>query len=497
MLENIISFSSQQKKLDENENREIQLSVALSSIVYTKDISCRELSNGYKYKGKTVSEILEAEKARLENLKSGIEEQNSELDERINKRKSDFEYLPKEIAHGEFIVDELNLGNLILMDASFMHKNDEEFKNLEMNDGIRVYIFCDKENESLCVLSKGTAPGEFSILPDMIFPSEKKSVIINQEEKKDDLIGINGNDKDEKSTIKNKNEDELREFAIAKQNIIFNNIASELLEPYMDENGDFKNEWKNIYFFGHSSGGNKVMNLFANKILNSQDPNKELERCKCICINSIGWAQETKNYFEEQFKEKEIDFKEFCNRVTDVKGSTDPISVINENPIGKTVFMESKGHYTEDIDINQFLDSPDRKYYMYAQFFAYIKDYLSGIKNSMERDEKIRTTLKVVDYWGCGKLMNVLGECITTYRTKVFIIVLLVLLKNYVKALFVVYVFRIEPIINNNQNEFMTNFPNQEQESFIDNIINETVKTEDQKQPSSDLDESQPNLNFT
>ena len=152
MLENIISFSSQQKKLDENEKREIQLSVALSSIVHTKDISCRELSNGYKYKGKTVSKILEAEKARLENLKSGIEEQNSELDERINKRKSDFEYLPKEIAHGEFIVDELKLGNLILMDASFMHENDEEFKNLEMNDGIRVYVFCDKENKSLYVL---------------------------------------------------------------------------------------------------------------------------------------------------------------------------------------------------------------------------------------------------------------------------------------------------------------------------------------------------------
>ena len=470
MLENIISFSSQQKKLDENEKREIQLSVALSSIVYTKDISCRELSNGYKYKGKTVSEILGAEKARLENLKSGIEEQNSELDERINKRRSDFEYLPKEIAHGEFIVDELKLGNLILMDASFMHENDKEFKNLEMNDGIRVYVFCDKENKSLYVLSKGTAPGEFSILSDMIFPSEKKSVIINQEGKKDDSIGINGNDKDEKSTIKNKNEDELREFAIAKQNIIFNNIASKLLEPYMEGNGNFKNEWENIYFFGHSSGGNKVMNLFANKILNSQDPNKELERCKCICINSIGWAQETKSYFEKKFQGKNIDFREFCNRVTDVKGSTDPISVINENPIGKTVFMESKGHYTEDIDINQFLDSPDRKYYMYAQFVAYIKDYLSGIKNSMERDEKIRTTLKAADYWGCKEQINVFGENITTYRTKVFIIVLWILFKCYVKAWIVFYVFRRElPIeMNSNGKNKITTAPIKSENDFID-----------------------------
>ena len=448
ILENIIS--SQQEKLNENEKSDIQLSVALCSLVHVSDISCKKSNNEYKYKENNIRQILEAEKSRLNDLKLGAKKQNIELDEPINNRKVDLEYLPKEIAHGKFIVDKLKLGDLILMDASFMHKNDPEFKKLGMNDGIRIYIFCDKENKSLYVLSKGTAPGEFSVLSDMIFASEKESVITNQEGKKDDLININVNSQDGKMTIENKNEDELRKFAIGKQNIIFNNVASKLLEPYMDENGNFKNEWDNIYFFGHSSGGNKIMNLFANQILKSQNPNKELERCKCICINSIGWAKETKNYFEEQFKDKEIDFKRFCNRVIDVKGSTDPISVINEKPIGKTVFMKSKGHYTEDIKIDQFVDSPDRKYFMYAKFFVYIKNYLSGIRNPMQRDEKITTTLKVVDYWGCGKRINILSEDITTYRTKVFIIVLWVVFKSYIEAWFVVYVFRIEPPIEIN-----------------------------------------------
>ena len=264
----------------------------------------------------------------------------------------------------------------------------------------------------------------------------------------------------------------------------------------MDEDGNFNNEWQNIYFIGHSSGGNKVMNLFASKILNSQDPNKELERCKCICINSIGWAEETKSYFKEKFKEKNIDFKTFANKVADVKGCKDAISVMNNNPIGKTVFMKSEGHHTRDFNLNQFINSPDKKYYMYAQFFAYIENYLSAIENPSERNENIKTILEAFDYHKNKKERNVYDEDITTYRTKVFIIVLWVLLKSYVKAWFVVYVFRMNSVINNNQNEFITSTPNEEQRSFIDNI-NEKVKTEDQKRPLSDFDESQPNLNFT
>lgn len=479
MLENVVS--SQQKILDEKEKCEIQLSVALCSLVYASDISCKnsDSNDNYKYKGKNINQILESEEVHLDNLKSGVKKQNSELDEPINKHKVDLEYLPKEIAHAGFIVKNLNLGNLILTDASFMHKNDAEFKNLKINDGIRVYIFCNEANKSLYVLSKGTAPGEFSVLSDMIFASEKESVIINQEEKeekKDDLIDINGNGQNEKITIENKNEGELRKFAIGKQNIIFNNIASQLLKPYMDESGSFKNEWGNIYFIGHSSGGNKIMNLFANQILNSQDPNKELGRCKCICINSIGWAQETKNYFEEQFKDKEIDFQKFCDRVIDLKGSTDPISVINEKPIGKTVFMKSKGHYTEDIKIDQFVDSPVTKYYLWVQFFVYIKNYLSGIRNPMERDEKIRTTLKVVDYWGCGEQKNVLGENIKTYRKRTLIIVLLVLGGYFLRAWFVVYVFKIKLPIEINS-EITTGYVEEHDNSIGNKTINQNQET--------------------
>ena len=478
--------TSQKEILEEKEKHDIQLSVALSSFVNFSDINCTNDNGEYQYKRKTVGEILEAEKNRLENLKSATKTQKNDLDEPIDISKDDLEYLPKEIAHTEFIVNQLNLGNLILMDSSLMYKNDEEFKKLGMNNGIRVYILSNPNDNSLYVVSKGTAPGEFSVLSDMIFASEKEPVTTNQE-KKDDLIDINDNDQDGEMTIENKNEDELRKYAIGKQNIIFNNAVSKLLEPYMGENGDFTNEWKNIYFIGHSSGGNKVINLFANHILKSNTSKEDLERCKCICINSIGWARETKNYFEGQFKEKNIDFKKFADRVIDVKGSTDPISVMNENPIGKTVFMKSKGHYTEDINIDKFVNLPDRKYYMSALFFIYIKNYLSGIKNLAKREERIKTTLKAIDYWGCGKLINVLGEDVTNYRTKVFIIVSLVLFKNYVKAWFVVYIFRRQPPIEINsdeKNQFRV--PIKAENSFIDNI---NIKAE--------LKETQPPLMTT
>ena len=490
MLEDTVS--SQQEMLNENEKQEIQLSVALGTFVTFRDIDCKNDDNNsaYKYKGKTVAGILKAEQQNLEVLKSGAKIQRNDFTETI-------EELSKKIAHTEFIVNDLRLGSLTLVDSSLMHKNDVAFKKLGMNDGIRIYIFKDETTQSLYVVSRGTAAGEFSVLPDMIFASQKNTMTTNPEEEKNDLIDVNNNNTNEKITIESKNEDELKKSAISKQNIIFNEVASKLLKPYMDEDGNFKNEWKNIYFFGHSSGGNKVMNLFANKILNSQDPNKELEKCKCICINSIGWAEETKSYFKEKFKEKNIDFKTFANKVADVKGCKDAISVINNNPIGKKVFMKSEGHHTRDFNLNQFINSPDKKYYMYAQFFAYIQNYLSVIQNPVERDEKITTILEAFDYHKNQKERNVYDKDITTYRTKIFIIVLWILFKSYLKALIVVYVFRIEPIIDNNQNEFMTNFPNQEQESFIDNIINETVKTEDQKRPSSNLDESQPNLNFT
>ncbi len=492
MLENTVS--SQQETLKENEKREIQLSVALSTFVTFRDIDCKNDDNddsdgGYKYKEKTVSEILKAEQENLKILQSGAKIQKNDFTE---KTKS----ISKKIAHTGFIVDNLKLGNLILMDSSLMHKNDEEFKKLGMNDGIRIYIFKDEKTKSLYVVSRGTIAGEFSVLPDMIFASEKSTMTTNLEKEKNDLMKIYNSNANEKITIENKNEDELNKSAISKQNIIFNSVASKLLEPYMDEKGNFNNEWQNIYFIGHSSGGNKVMDLFASKILNSQDPNKELKRCKCICINSIGWADETKSYFEKGLQEKGVDFTKFTNQVTDVKGSKDPISVINNNPIGKTVRMKSKGHLARDFNLNQFVDSPDRKYYMYTQFFAYIKNYLSGIQDPAERDEKITTILEAFDYHKNQKERNVYGEDITTYRTKVLIIVLWVLFKSYVKALIVVYVFRIEPIIDNHQNEFMTNFSNEEQGNFIDNI-NEKEKTEGQKRPLSDLDESQPNLNFT
>lgn len=441
--------TSQKEILEEKEKHDIQLSVALSSFVNFSDINCTNDNGEYQYKRKTVGEILEAEKNRLENLKSATKTQKNDLDEPIDISKDDLEYLPKEIAHTEFIVNQLNLGNLILMDSSLMYKNDEEFKKLGMNNGIRVYILSNPNDNSLYVVSKGTAPGEFSVLSDMIFASEKEPVTTNQE-KKDDLIDINDNDQDGEMTIENKNEDELRKYAIGKQNIIFNNAVSKLLEPYMGENGDFTNEWKNIYFIGHSSGGNKVINLFANHILKSNTSKEDLERCKCICINSIGWADETKSYFKKQFKDRNIDFKKFANRVTDVKGSTDTISVINKNPIGKTVFMKSSGHYTEDINIDKFIDLPDNKYYVCIQFFTYLENYLSEIKDPVEKDEKIETILKAFDYKKNRQQTNVYGDDITTYRTKIFIIVLWVLLKYYIKAWFVVYVFRIKPLIEIN-----------------------------------------------
>ncbi len=462
MLEDTVS--SQQEMLNENEKQEIQLSVALSTFVTFRDIDCKNDDNNseYKYKGKTVAGILKAEQQNLEVLKSGAKIQKNDFTE---KTKS----ISKKIAHTGFIVDNLKLGNLILMDSSLMHKNDEEFKKLGMNDGIRIYIFKDETTQSLYVVSRGTAEGEFSVLPDMIFASQKNTMTTNPREEKNNLIDVNNNNTNEKITIENENEDELKKSAISKQNIIFDNVVSKLLEPYMDENGNFKNELQNIYFIGHSSGGNKIMDLFASKILKSQDPNKELKRYKCICINSIGWADETKSYFTDKLKERGVNFIEFAHKVANVRGSKDPISVMNNNPIGKTVFMKSEGHYPRDFNLNQFVNLPDRKYYMYTQFFAYIKNYLSGIQDPAERNEKITTILEAFDYHKNQKERNVYGEDITTYRTKVLIICLWVLFKNYVKALFVVYILRRKPILSD-EGKFIKVPMEKLEDSILNNI---------------------------
>lgn len=126
MLENI--FSLQQGILSETEKREAQIGIALSSLVNFSGISCKNSNNEYKYKEKTISKILADEKVYLENLKSGNKEHNYEFDKPVNPNKPDLEYLPKQILHTEFIVNKLNLGDLILMDSSFMHENDVEFE---------------------------------------------------------------------------------------------------------------------------------------------------------------------------------------------------------------------------------------------------------------------------------------------------------------------------------------------------------------------------------
>ena len=68
MLEDTVS--SQQEMLNENEKQEIQLSVALSTFVTFRDIDCKNDDNNseYKYKEKTVSEILKAEQENLKIL---------------------------------------------------------------------------------------------------------------------------------------------------------------------------------------------------------------------------------------------------------------------------------------------------------------------------------------------------------------------------------------------------------------------------------------------
>ena len=119
--------------------------------------------------------------------------------------------------------------------------------------------------------------------------------------------------------------------------------------------------------------------------------------------------------------------------------------------------MESSGHYTEDINIDQFIDLPYNKYYVCVQFFTYLENYLSGIKDPVEKDEKIETILKAFDYKKNRQRTNIYGDDITTYQTKILIIVVWVLVKSYVKAWIVVCVLRIKPPIEINsdvQNEF-------------------------------------------
>lgn len=177
MLEDTVS--SQQEMLNENEKQEIQLSVALSTFVTFRDIDCKNDDNNsaYKYKGKTVAGILKAEQENLKILQSGAKIQKNDFTETI-------EEISKKIAHTEFIVNDLRLGSLTLVDSSLMQKNDVAFKKLGMNDGIRIYIFKDEKTKSLYVVSKGTAEGEFSVLPDMIFASQKNTMTTNPGEEK-------------------------------------------------------------------------------------------------------------------------------------------------------------------------------------------------------------------------------------------------------------------------------------------------------------------------